>query len=388
MKCIACGEENVPNARFCAFCGAKLSSESEAKSPIQPEEPLVSRQTARPLSDNPYQPHRAPVIPAAHSSETNQPTGMSSGIREKDEPGTAARENPGPRQIIKPSPQRMFLFDEEQEEEERNRQRAEQHAGMHMEEDDVDFDESDDETIEDIYDEEDEPSAGRIFVRVFSILTVLALVVGIVSFLFGTSVGSRLRASVGLSSNAEDYILLADWQLERRNLADASESYYNAFKLDQTDYDLALTVGEGFENAGDDTRAEQLYTYLIDVWPQKDEPYDRLMALLNRQGRTEQYQALLAFRAENQPGYLPPATSAPSAPVASHEGGAYEDSIQLTLDASGADIYYTLDGSVPSVESFLYTGPITLTSGTHNVRAVAIQNGQTSDEWSASFIIS
>lgn len=386
MKCIACGEENISNARFCAFCGVKLSSESEVKSPIQPEESLADRQTARPLSDNPYQPHRAPVIPTAYSPATDQTAGISGGVREKNEPETVVRENSGPRQIIKPAPQRMFLFDEEQEEEER-KQHAEQRTGTHTEEDDINFEE-DDENVEDIYDEEDEPSAGRIFVRVFSVLTMLALVVGIVSFLFGTTVGSRLRASVGLSSNAEDYILLADWQLERHNLTDASESYYNAFKLEQTNYDLALTVGEGFENAGDDTRAEQLYTYLIDVWPQKDEPYDRLMALLNRQGRTEQYQALLSFRAENQPGYLPPAASAPSAPLASHEGGAYEDSIQLTLDASGADIYYTLDGSIPSIESFLYTGPITLTSGTHNVRAVAIQNGQTSDEWSASFIIS
>ena len=26
MKCTACGENNVDNARFCAFCGAKLDT--------------------------------------------------------------------------------------------------------------------------------------------------------------------------------------------------------------------------------------------------------------------------------------------------------------------------------------------------------------------------
>ena len=37
MKCRACGEENSPNARYCSYCGAKLTaapaSEAETKQP-------------------------------------------------------------------------------------------------------------------------------------------------------------------------------------------------------------------------------------------------------------------------------------------------------------------------------------------------------------------
>ena len=38
MKCSACGEENSPNARYCSYCGAKLTTapapEAEAKPPV------------------------------------------------------------------------------------------------------------------------------------------------------------------------------------------------------------------------------------------------------------------------------------------------------------------------------------------------------------------
>ena len=111
------------------------------------------------------------------------------------------------------------------------------------------------------------------------------------------------------------------------------------------------------------------------------------MALLNQQGRTEQYEALLLFREENQPGYVPPALPAPERPLSSHQSGAYVGSIQLTLDASGAEIRYTLDGTAPTADSLLYTGPITLTAGTHNLRAIALRGGEISEEWSGSFVI-
>ena len=387
MKCIACEKENVQNARFCAFCGAKLPDEAPATPPEEPTAAHTVRQTARPLSDNPYQPPRSPVIHSARPVETAKPA---EAVPEKAE--EPARESSGPRQIIKPAPKRVFLFDEEQEEEDARREK-EARAAKRREADEFDeFDEFEDDYDEDedddIYDEEDEPSGGRIFVRICSVLTVLILIAGVIAFMYGTTIGSRLRASVGMSSKAEDYILLADWQLQQNSLSDASESYYNAFKLRQDDYELALTVGTGFEKCGDETRAEQLYTYLITTYPQADEPYDRLMALLNRQGRTEQYEAMLTYRAEHQPGYTPPTTPAPAAPTASHAGGAYEGSIQLTLEAGGAEIRYTLDGTAPTAESFLYTGPITLTTGTYNLRAVAIENGQISPEWTGSFIVS
>lgn len=47
-----------------------------------------------------------------------------------------------------------------------------------------------------------------------------------------------------------------------------------------------------------------------------------------------------------------------SAPVFSHEGGIYQESLALTIDAGGNKVYYTTDGSIPDEKSKLYTGEI------------------------------
>lgn len=59
-----------------------------------------------------------------------------------------------------------------------------------------------------------------------------------------------------------------------------------------------------------------------------------------------------------------------SIPDFSREGGFYSSSRQLTLSHSSGDIYYTLDGSIPTQNSTLYTQPIQI-SETTVVRARA-----------------
>ncbi len=490
MKCTACGENNVIGARFCAFCGTRLSDETASSASATPareasslEAPVymsttAARATAHPLSNNPYQPQRVPVISRipikpiietiaeeearasqmeeARASETKngsadfsdaesvEPSNLkphsSAGIEEEaacdvkrpfdpapetqtvegtkpqrapilnheanaQEPA-AEGEHGGTRVHIKSSPKRVFVFADEDESDILPRGKASKRSRYDEEDDEDDyieeydgirefdenreFDDLDDE-YEDEEEEDDEPSAGRIFVRVFSVLTVLMLIAGLLAFTYGTSIGRRLLASAGMSSSAEDYLLLADWQLAQHNLSDASDSYYNAFKLEQDNYQLSLTVGTGFENAGDDARAESLYSYLITVYPQENEPYDRLMALLNQQGRTAEYESLLLYRAEQQPGYQPPVSQINQilqTPTASADSGVYAAPFTLTLDAGGAEIRYTIDGTVPTAYSKLYTGPITLTRGSHIVRAIAVVNGMISAEWQGEFFIS
>lgn len=54
----------------------------------------------------------------------------------------------------------------------------------------------------------------------------------------------------------------------------------------------------------------------------------------------------------------------PCAPILSAGSGFYEESFELTIRAKrGVDIYYTLDGSVPGVDSVLYEEPILITFG-------------------------
>lgn len=50
-----------------------------------------------------------------------------------------------------------------------------------------------------------------------------------------------------------------------------------------------------------------------------------------------------------------------SAPVFSHESGFYDQSFTLTIDVpAGQTVYYTLDGSTPTVDSQQYTEPLTI----------------------------
>ena len=54
----------------------------------------------------------------------------------------------------------------------------------------------------------------------------------------------------------------------------------------------------------------------------------------------------------------------PSVPVLSAKSGFYEESFELTITAEkGVDIYYTLDGSIPTLDSFLYEAPIAISVG-------------------------
>ena len=63
----------------------------------------------------------------------------------------------------------------------------------------------------------------------------------------------------------------------------------------------------------------------------------------------------------------------------------FEESTQVTMSGpTGSEIHYTLDGTVPTAESTLYEGPITL-SETTTVKAIAIKDGVSSSVTSRTY---
>ncbi|WP_227394817.1 chitobiase/beta-hexosaminidase C-terminal domain-containing protein [Jeotgalibacillus aurantiacus] len=60
------------------------------------------------------------------------------------------------------------------------------------------------------------------------------------------------------------------------------------------------------------------------------------------------------------------------------EGG----TVELTTETEGASIYYTTDGSEPTVESTLYEGGVTITSNT-DLKAIAVKDGMTTSDVAA-----
>jgi endonuclease I len=75
-------------------------------------------------------------------------------------------------------------------------------------------------------------------------------------------------------------------------------------------------------------------------------------------------------------------------PVFSPDAGSYYHSVDVTLTCAteGASIYYTTNGADASVQSIPYEGPFTLTE-TATIKAVAVKNGKTSSQASATYTI-
>lgn len=71
-----------------------------------------------------------------------------------------------------------------------------------------------------------------------------------------------------------------------------------------------------------------------------------------------------------------PGTQALSPPTITPNGGAFTNSVNVTLSSTnaGASLYYTLDGSLPTTNAFLYSSPVVLTSDV-TLRANAIESG-------------
>jgi hypothetical protein len=84
----------------------------------------------------------------------------------------------------------------------------------------------------------------------------------------------------------------------------------------------------------------------------------------------------------------PSGNNPPPAPIVTPASGTYTTAQSVTLAdaASGAIIYYTVDGSTPSAASPAYTGPITV-SNSVTLKAVAVLAGLTSAISSCSYVI-
>lgn len=76
-------------------------------------------------------------------------------------------------------------------------------------------------------------------------------------------------------------------------------------------------------------------------------------------------------------------------PVISPISGNYTSQTYITITAEeGAEIYYTYDGSEPTEDSTLYTGPIEMLLGNHALKAVAVVNGRLSQTATTIFNLS
>ena len=150
-----------------------------------------------------------------------------------------------------------------------------------------------------------------------------------------------------LSGGANNILLL---YADGADGLDADGALHTGFRLGRRGETLVLTTPEG-------TAADTL------DFPAQE--YDLSYGYLAGSGSEVGVLAAPTPGAVNSTAFLQPSDETADLPAVTFSAGAgfYQDALELTLSCTdaGAAIVYTLDGSLPTGSSTLYTGPITLT---------------------------
>jgi len=149
---------------------------------------------------------------------------------------------------------------------------------------------------------------------------------------------------------------------------------YNDILKEQKDCETLIAYADCLYELGETDRALSNYYAAIDMEPESEMAYARIIAMYEAQEAFEEINALLTnsnsekIRTQFQ-NYLA------IEPVYNYEGGHYNQVIPLKITApTTGDVYYTLNGTDPMRYGTLYTTPIFLRGGEYSVRAVYIND--------------
>ena len=162
--------------------------------------------------------------------------------------------------------------------------------------------------------------------------------------------------------------------------------------------DLHSCVASNGGSAGDGSPCGQLFA--LTTAPGSSPPADTLEAALDLARANDLNPAGLFQLSLALPAFQPVLSSPPldwnldlvqipAQPTITPSGGTYASgqSIAIGTSAPGATIHYTLDGSMPSVDSAEYAGPLVLSSA-ETVRAIALSEAVSSPVASTTFSVS
>ncbi len=204
----------------------------------------------------------------------------------------------------------------------------------------------------------------KILTALVSLLLILLIVVSIGWYLF---VYDRAFTRDLLLGQARYHDLYGNARL-------SSWFYDLAYEHSGRDQNVAIELANQYKRSGNYTKAEvtlsnaiqnqgtpELYCALSKTYAQQDKLLDAV-ALIDNVSDPAMRQALEAIR--------------PSVPAASHEPGFYSQYLDVALTTSDGTLYYSTDGSYPSIRGSIYSGPISLEAGETIIYAIAVsENG-------------
>ncbi len=189
----------------------------------------------------------------------------------------------------------------------------------------------------------------------------------------------------------ENYLALqiknAQMEYQQKHYKEAASFYEKALKM-ESDISWMLSYADCLYEMGAKDQALSNYYAIIDLEPDNEMAYARIISMYEENDEYEEISKLLSasnnekIRAEFQ-NYMA------LSPELNYEGGTYNRVIPLKIIAvASGDIFYTLDGSDPISNGEKYSSPVFLRSGVYHVKAVYMNDfGICSDIVEAEFII-
>ena len=190
--------------------------------------------------------------------------------------------------------------------------------------------------------------------------------------------------------NSYDYQYQLAVKAAADNDADRALKYLSrAMELEPDQTYMWLFKAQIEKDSGGREAAEESCRYILSkLDPDNQEVYTMLIEMYIEEGDLDSVKDTLS-RCPVQAVKNSFADYIAAVPTASFADGIYYDTMEIELDADGLDIYFTTDGTKPTVNSTKYEGPIRLTEGSNTIRAVAVSpKGVLSDEAIFSYEIS
>lgn len=177
---------------------------------------------------------------------------------------------------------------------------------------------------------------------------------------------------------------------DQKNYTSALDYVNRALQLDDSSEEALLLQGQIYGMMKDDDQAETVLLKVIDQNPDCMEAYESLLELYDENGSYEQILALKE-KTTNADVLSLFDTYLVEAPVIDLKSGTYKEfqEVNLSVKGKGLEIYYTLDGSVPTKRDTLYEDAVSIEKeGKTTLTAVAMdKNGCYSEPVSAQYDI-
>lgn len=157
----------------------------------------------------------------------------------------------------------------------------------------------------------------------------------------------------------------------------AIASYRQALDIDEKNREANLGLAEAYDGNNMPLYAEAVYSNMLEDDDTQADIYEKLSDLYIRQDKLDEARELIDTAVEKvedeaitELRYI----TRPEPPAVNVEGGKYSERFRLELYPSGEHqtIYYTLDGTVPTAESAVYSSPLILPNGVTSLKAMVM----------------